>query len=384
MLSATHQFEAVYNASTCDYASGLNVRVSVAAGCATEHVAPAPAALPALVAGLASIAGVDVFNFNTGALRLVGHEGLQLAETPTAHHAIEVAAPDTRALTDAGQPFEPDYSVTLPFGFVNDALAQDVVLVADAPGFVARQTLETAPRPRRALGLQAGADTVPLPFECLPLGTFVQRAMTGRGGVADTKVNAHRRPLDRRNRLVFDYDVNAPVAAITHEYRRAGLAPAQGITLVSTQRQGDVPAPGDRGQRDRFVALAVIEDAGVIIDASRPKQQGSTAVPLSPGQGRCRASDSAGGEIGRQAEIPAQVVVAQLVQLDVIGFTVLERGVASGGKGDAGIRQRLGGGGVGQELATDSPPHSETFITTPKERAIPLPPEGGSLLARNL
>src|SRR5487761_2410899 len=124
MLSAPHQFGLVYNSPACrDHSRRVEIGVIVAAGCAAEHVTPAPAALPALVASLAGVARIDVFNLDSSAFRLVSHEALQLAEAPPAHHAVEVATPDARALTNAFQPFEPDYSIALPFGFVNDRFA---------------------------------------------------------------------------------------------------------------------------------------------------------------------------------------------------------------------------------------------------------------------
>ncbi len=117
------------------------------------------------------------------------YEGLQLAEAPAAHHAVEVRTPNASALTDAFQPFEPYCSVALPFSFINDCFAQYVVFVADAPKFIARETLERAFSTSGPLALKRRADAVALAFEFLPLCPVMQRPVAGSGGVTNAEID---------------------------------------------------------------------------------------------------------------------------------------------------------------------------------------------------
>ena len=384
MLSATHQFGLVYNSPTCrDHARRLKIGVSIAAGCAAKYIAQAFAAGAAVGAGLAGIPRVDVFNPDPDPCGFIGHEVLQLAKAPTAHHAVEMAAPDARALTDMPKLFQTDGSVTVPYGFVNDALAQDVVFVPYAAGLIAGQPFQAAPGGSGAFALQRGADTVARALEFLSFSAGMQSTAAGGGSVADTKVNPHRRPFNRSPRLILDYQMNFPFAALAHQRCRSWIFAAQRFQLIGPKLKWNMQTTGGGSERNRFVTCPVGEDAGIVIDAGGFESAGLTTVAPGAGKGGRCATNGSHREVSRKTEALAQFWVTELMQPQVVSFTIGQCGVAGRSKGDAGICQCLRRDRIRQQLTTNRP-HGDDSITTKEDGAIPLPLKSGSLLAPSL
>ena len=293
------------------------------------------------MASLAGIGGVDQLHGNPGPLRLVGDKVLQLAETPTRHHAVEMFVPGFRSFPNCPEPFHADGSAFVPLRLGNDLFGEFMVFVFDAPIFVPGEPDEHALRAPGSFALQGGANLRTPCFKLLTPLPVVQRSVGGCGGVSNAEVHTHRRPAGRLGVDIFDNDVDIPTPLLADDGSRRGAFPQKSLSLKPTEKKRHVDAAADHGERNGFVLLPVVEDPGVVVDGGWSERLGN-ALPFPAS--RHRGGNPANGpycEICGETMHRPDVPVAGVVQLDVVRCAGLD-GVGQRVVAGVGERSRRG------------------------------------------
>ena len=143
--------------------------------------------MPAGCALARGMAGVNILDNNAFPLRFVVNKRLKLKERPTAVFG-SVGFPNRRPFTDILEVLKFD-SAPGVFGFLDEPLGNNVVLISPESGFVIPDTLQVTTSRPRAIGLQGFSEFVVTAARIL--NRFARKRFTVRitGDLNDSKVN---------------------------------------------------------------------------------------------------------------------------------------------------------------------------------------------------
>jgi hypothetical protein len=281
--------------------------------------------IPALAVGLVAMATsragarrvpwVDGDHGHAGTLGLVTDKRAQLKERP-ALHAVPLRPTSRCPLSNARQVFDGNGGSGV-FGLPHDALADAMVFVGSkvclplsnlaqpAASTLAAALVEIAPA--LAIALTNRFDAV----------TRVGFTIGVNGQVDDAQIDPENVGNGERLwRLVLDLDVEV-VAAVAAFYQRGAcrLPSLECLTLKVSQDGSDTLPTMEQCQCERPVRFTEREDPGIVVDAGRSEDGVGLLGHLQSGED---ARDGANDEIGRQAEVPANLVVAEALHLDLV------------------------------------------------------------------
>ena len=345
-------------------------------GCTGEAITLTKTRLTTTRAVLTSPVGILPIDSEPYAPSLVGREVLQLAKGPSRHQAIQVGIADLRALPDVRQALEVNHPVSVGQGFRYELLAEVMVLPSNPPELIAREPFQEPLGSARAFGLETGANLHPVLFKRLPCRAIMQGAMRGDCRISDPEIDTHGWTLPHVSIGIFDHDMDIPAVPLLDHRGGGWLLAAQRITLVGTQQQRDMDATAHGGQRDGFVPLPVVENAGVVVDARGPKFLRSSLPFLGRVDRRTDPTNGTHDQVSGQAVVFTDRPVHESMQLHVIPDVLLKSGgknrVTRPGKRLTRALKRLDHRCRGNHSATYcSFAHSDHCITTSKHSQDP-------------
>lgn len=352
-----------------DISRGVYVRVKLATGWTSKDVLASHSGHSAYGAGLAGVRWVYVLDFKPGALRLVFDELLELSKRPAGHHAVEVPISYLRSFADVLELFHADNSAVVPYGLRNERLTNHMILVSNPPVFVSGQALQNAPRASRSARLKAGPDSHTCLFEVLARDSRIQFTSRGSRRIPDTKIDAHGWPVARRIVSILNDNVNTPFATLFDHDGGCWILPFERVALIRAKAQRHMDSSAHHRQGGDLIHLAIVEDASVVVDACRLKDLRLPAAAFL--KSRHHGGDPADGsnsQVGRQRKLGSNVVVALVVQKNVIAGVQangdFENSVTGVCKSSAGLREARRHGWRRRHRAADgSGAHGDIYIT---------------------
>ena len=174
-------------------------------------------------AGLTGISRIDLDQRDTGALRLVGQELLELVKRPVCMSCSLLAPSSRRPLANAGQVLHGDCPIRV-LRFLHEMLADRVVHITLETGLLARNLAQLAFGRFRALALQvAAAVRVDTAVALYPVARIALAVRVG-GDVDDAQVNTeHIIHLSKRRLLDIASDGQVELAAMIDQVALALL-----------------------------------------------------------------------------------------------------------------------------------------------------------------
>lgn len=223
--------------------------------------------MPASIAPLAGVVGIDKDHRNADHLRFVGNKLAQLEKRPVAVPRPLICALDPRPRTDALEVFQSNRPVRA-FGSLNNALRNYVVGIGLKPALFAGNLFQFAACRLRALALQSRPQSSIAGSVFLNLRTGVDVPTTVRSQIDNAEVNSQN-AFNILFGWVGDVAGGKQVKLAFVKNKIAFALPKSKVSkLATTSRKRDVNATVHRPDRDRLPVRVPSQNAVVIREGS--------------------------------------------------------------------------------------------------------------------
>jgi hypothetical protein len=356
---------------------------SVAAGHAGEPVPVGTVCLlgvPTLRALLTRMPRVDEQDRHAEKPCLVRYEATKLEEGPVGK-SCPLSAPGRYPVSDALEVFEGDSS-TGALRLLHERLRDAVVDVLLVPGLTTRDATQLASCSPGSLALQVAAsmrEATSLVFdvraaECLSVAI--------NGEVDHAEVDAEE-VIDSIFCWLLDLAGGHQEPSLpSPDEVRLSLPVCKQLSLSRAADEGNLDAAFNGPDRDRPVVAEPQES--IVVGLGGEAAEGSACLPVACFVGIGDLGDATNNNLGGETESVSKVSVDESVDVELLLDSVFVSHPACVVAGLVGSCKRLGEE-VGllfirQELELGNQSHEET-LTQERRCAIPLPPEGDSILA---
>lgn len=367
----------------------ISTRVDVGVGRVTTRTGEAmlhPSSnYPACRTRLARVGGVDEDRSNTGGLRFVDDEILQLPECPSMQACTHpLSGLDT--IPDVRQVFHADFASTDAHGLCDYGFAGLVIDVLYMPLLAPGDSLEFAPGGTTTIGLETTAmGKVNVPFVAHVAST-PDLASTGSGEIVFPDIDAHsatRRRLDVRK---IENEIEVPNTFAYDEFCFFWCSACKQVALMLPTNERNLDASGQCEQRqhvtlDRVGTFIEVDGCSAESDYRNGLIFGNVFIGLERFVGIGDAVNGLAHHLTTEIGKPlADGVVAQVMQCDSVPTAMLlgkrDDGIASLGINIGQRSKRLGLLGDCDKLERDRPFHIGHY--TPTKIALQTKGEAGT------
>ena len=313
------RFRPVYNGPACsDISRSIAVCVKRTTGCAGKNIVFSVSKPTTDSTDLTGIGWIDILDHNTCSRGLVFNKLLKLVERPARHHSVCVPVPNPCPSSNIRQLFQPQSAAVVPYRFVDDGFAENMVLVSNVPLFFSGESAQNSFTTLRVVGLQT-CPNLGLPIFVSPSGLPVVESSSGRARyVPNTEVNSHNAGAWRHVIHIFHDNVDKPLLSIPDQSSSSRSLACKSKALVFSKLYGNMQTAMNSRDRHGFIPFTVIEDSSVVVNTRGTKFMGLSSTTFRRNYSLRNSPNCSYNKIRGQRKLVANFPVNQSMKLYIV------------------------------------------------------------------